>query len=97
MAEKRLSKEIAEEFLKDVDSGVLHEFNVLASTAAEVLSNHRGDLFLHGLKSLSDSAAQHLSQHSGFLDHDVLVLSVSGGRIAVPDHCSAWRSQGVAA
>ena len=39
----------------------------LSDAAAEVLSNHEGELYLIGLKSLSDTAAEALSNHQGGL------------------------------
>jgi predicted DNA-binding WGR domain protein len=39
----------------------------LSDAAAEVLSNHEGELYLRGLKSLSDTAAEALSNHQGGL------------------------------
>lgn len=39
----------------------------LSDAAAEVLSNHEGELYLRGLKSLSDIAAEALSNHQGGL------------------------------
>ena len=64
MAEKRLTKEIAEQFLADVDSVDLSEFNEIDDAAAEILSNCTDTwLSLGGLTSLSDAAAESLSKH----------------------------------
>jgi hypothetical protein len=71
-SETRLTRKIAEEFLADEDSVDLNKFTVLASTAAEVLNKHRGDLFLDGLTTLSDSVAKWLSNHTGELYLDGL-------------------------
>ena len=56
-----LTREIAEEFLKNNDSLDLDKFTDIEETAAEVLAQQRGGyLALHGLKSLSDTAAKAL-------------------------------------
>jgi hypothetical protein len=44
----------------------------LSNEAAEILSRHKGELWLNGLKSLSDAAAESLSRHKGE------VLSLNG-------------------
>ena len=49
MAEKRLTKEIAEQFLADEYSVDLSTFTELDDDAAESLSKHEGDLSLYGL------------------------------------------------
>ena len=66
MAEKRLTTEIAEQFLADEDSVDLSEFTEVDDDAAESLSKHEGNLLdLAGLTSLSDEAAESLSNHKG--------------------------------
>ena len=65
--EKILTKEIAEQFLENVNSVELSEFTAIEDEAAESLSKHEGDLFLDGLTSLSDAAAESLSKHEGRL------------------------------
>ena len=78
MPEKRLTEEIAEQFLADEESVNLKEFTALDDDAAESLSKHKGDLWLNGLTSLSDAAAESLSKHEGkiVLDLDDLPTSV---------------------
>ena len=68
MAEKMLTKEIAEEFLADDESVDLEEFTELDDDAAESLSKYEWGLYLRGLTSLSDAAAQSLSKHEGELE-----------------------------
>ena len=63
MAEKRLTKEIAEQCLADRWSVKLTEFTKLDDDAAESLSNIKGQLGLEGLTSLSDAAAESLNKH----------------------------------
>ena len=63
MAEKRLTKEIAEQFLADDESVDLNEFTELDDDAAESLSKHEGSLSLDGLTSLSDAVAESLVKH----------------------------------
>ena len=67
MAEKRLTKEIAEQFLVDDESVDLEEFTEIDDDAAERLSQHEDWLFLDGVKSLTDSAAESLACHGGHL------------------------------
>ena len=55
MAEKRLTKELAEQFLAEGWSVKLTEFTELDDDAAESLSRYRSPLSLKGLTSLSDS------------------------------------------
>jgi hypothetical protein len=67
--EKVLTKEIAEQFLENVNSVELSEFTAIEDEAAESLSKCRGGwLSLDGLTSLSDAAAESLSKHEGDLD-----------------------------
>ena len=68
MAEKRLTKEIAEQFLADDESVNLEEFTDLDDDAAEILSRFKGDLELNGLTSLSDAASESLSEHKASLE-----------------------------
>jgi len=67
MSEKRLTKEIAEQFLADNEPVDLSEFTELDDDAAESLSNYEGDLDLDGLTSVSDAAAESLSKYEGRL------------------------------
>ena len=55
--ENILTKDIAEEFLKDDQSVSLLEFTSIEDSAAESLSKHQGQLSLDGLTELSDAAA----------------------------------------
>ena len=73
MAEKPLTTEIAEQFLADDESVDLSEFTVLDDEAAEILSRHKGDLYLDSLTSLSDAAAESLSKYKGYLSLDGLM------------------------
>ena len=59
--ENILTKDIAEEFLKDDQSVSLLEFTSIEDSAAESLSKHQGQLSLVGLTELSDAAAESLS------------------------------------
>ncbi len=65
MAEKRLTKEIAEQFLADDESVDLNKFTELDDDAAERLSKDKGGLILYGLTSLSDAAAASLGNYDG--------------------------------
>ena len=66
--EKVLTKEIAEQFLENVNSVELSKFTAIEDEAAERLSKCRGGwLSLDGLTSLSDAAAESLSKHEGDL------------------------------
>ena len=65
--EKVLTKEIAEQFLKNVNSVKLSEFTAVEDEAAESLSKYEGWLYLDGLTSLSDAAAESLSKYRGNL------------------------------
>jgi len=69
MAEKRLTKEIAEQLLADDEFMDLSEFTELDDEAAEVLSKYdEVSLELNGLTSLLDAAAESLSnKHRGTL------------------------------
>lgn len=60
-----LTKEIADQFVADDDSVDLSAFTAFEDAAAESLSKHEGELYLHGLTSLSDAAAESLSKHEG--------------------------------
>ena len=60
-----LTKEIAEQFLKDKQSVDLSKFTSIEDAAARSLAKFEGDLDLYGLTSLSASAAQALAQHNG--------------------------------
>ena len=71
--EKIITKDIAEEFLKDEYSVDLEEFTSIEDAAAESLSKHEGDyLDLSGLTELSDAAAESLSKQQGDLNLDGL-------------------------
>jgi hypothetical protein len=65
MAEKRLTKEIAEKFLVDPVRRGLDGFTELDNEAAALLSKHKEALDLCGLESLSDAAARILSMYKG--------------------------------
>ena len=94
MAEKRLTKEIAEQFLADDEYVDLHEFTEVDDDAAESLSKHDGLLSLDGLTSLSETAAESLSKSEGGLSLDGLT-SLSDVASARPR--SRWPTRGRAA
>lgn len=54
--EKVLTKEIAEQFLKDPKSVELSLFTTIEDAAAENLSKYKGSLYLTGLSEISDIA-----------------------------------------
>jgi len=63
---KILTREIAEQFLKNSDAVALSEFTTIEDEAAPVLARYKGRrLNLMGLTSLSDTAANALSQYNG--------------------------------
>ena len=77
MAEKRLTKEIAEQFLADDTSVDLRDFTVIDDEAAEILWVYEGErLHLDGLTSLSDIAARDLREYSGSLSLQGLVTGI---------------------
>ena len=65
--EKVLTKEIAEQFLVDVDSVDLTGFTAIEDDAAESLNKREIYLGLDSLTDLSDAAAENLSKHKGHL------------------------------
>ena len=65
-ASQILTKEIAEQYLKD-PSFYLGHYTSIDDSAAEFLAQPKGDLRLDGLTSLSDVAAKALGQHKGSL------------------------------
>lgn len=88
---KILTKDIAEQFLKNSDAVALSEFTTIEDYAACVLARHKGEIWLNGLKSLSDAAARLLSEHKGFLslngleflsDESARALAYHGGEIS---------------
>ncbi len=62
-----LTKEIAEQFLKDNDSLNLEEFEEIDEDAAEILSRSENDFSLYGLSDLSETAAQALAKATCFI------------------------------
>ena len=63
---KILTKEIAEQFLKDEDSVNLSEYTSLDDDAAQLLAKIKGRYIdLSGLVALSDTAAQELAKFNG--------------------------------
>ena len=66
--EKILTKEIAEQLLKNVNSVVLSEFTAIEDEAAESLSKHKGRLRL-SLEKFPESAAI-LRQRPPFAESD---------------------------
>ena len=66
-ASKILTKEIAEQFLKDEESVDLSEYTSLEDEAAQLLAKHEGELDLSGLLNVSESNINILAQHIGDL------------------------------
>jgi len=58
---KELTWEIAEQFLKNLNSVDLLEFVTISDAAAESLGKHKGWLELDGLTSLSDAALHNVA------------------------------------
>jgi hypothetical protein len=92
-----LTKEIAEQFLKNEKSVDLSEFTsvedaaakslVITDAAAQALAQyHRRNLCLDGLTSLSDGAALALSQHKGNLELNGLTILSDGAAQALSQH-----------
>jgi hypothetical protein len=71
-ARSLLTKQVAEEFLKDNQSVDLTFFAFIENAAAQTVAQHKGELRLNGLKSISDTAAHALAQHEGYLGLDGL-------------------------
>jgi len=92
MAEKRLTKEIAEEFLADGKRPThLTAFTELDDEAAESLSKHEGWLCLNGLTSLSDAAAEsHSKQYLGATSNKFFAYADSGHRWRCPQTQLSW-------
>ena len=68
MSMERITKKIAEKFLRNQNSVDLREATSIDDDAAEALSKHRGDyLILYGLKEISDVTAESLSKYQGEL------------------------------
>ena len=67
--EKVLTKEIAKQFLENVNSVKLSEFTAIEDEAAESLSKHKGNLDL-SLDNIPESAAAILRQHPSFAEED---------------------------
>ncbi len=66
MAKKRLTIEIADQFLADEDSVDLNEFTEVDDDAAESLSKCEGGwISLNGLTSLSDASAESFGKCKG--------------------------------
>ena len=83
MAEKRLTKEIAEQFMA-YDSPYVGKFTELDDVAAEILGKYEGELDFSGLTSLSDAAAKSLRRHKGRLSLDLDALPESAAVILRP-------------
>jgi hypothetical protein len=87
MAERRLTKEIVEQFLADDESVDLGDFTALDDDAAERLGTYEGALRLTGLTSLSDAAADRLSKHRGwFLDLSGLTSLSDAAAVSLSEH-----------
>ena len=65
----RITKKMAEKFLKNKKSVKLWDKSSMEDAAAEVLSKHKGEQLreLSGLTKLSDAAAESLSKYKGLL------------------------------
>ncbi len=68
MAENRLAKEFAEQFLPYADSVDLSDFTQFNDDIAECLSKYRGKFELNGLTSLSEAAVEKRSKYDGTHD-----------------------------
>ena len=62
-----LNKQIAEQYRADPDKVGLNVYTAIDVEAAEVITRHKGRLYLTGLTSLSDGAAEALAGHEGHL------------------------------
>ena len=96
MAEKRLTNEIAEQFLADEDSVELGDFEKLDDDAAESLSKHKGDLYFDSLTSLSDVAAKSLGKHQFgnlSLRGDIAVSESAASSLAEHNHRVLFHGQ----
>ena len=76
--EKMLTKELAEELLRDAEAEgyvemYLMHFTTIEAAAASVLSKFQGELEFNDLTSLPDAAAKSLSKHKGRIS--LMVLS----------------------
>ena len=66
---KNITKEVAENFLKEPNSWDLSKATHLDEDAAEVLGRFKGsELILQGLEALTEAAAKSLAQFNGVLD-----------------------------
>lgn len=80
----KITKKIAEQYVKNNKSVKLWEFTVLEDVkAAEILSRVEGDLFLVGLEILSDDAAFALSKRKGNRINLSLKLENTPGHVAL--------------
>ena len=60
-----LTKQIAKQYRTDPDKVSLNVYTAIDVEAAEVITRHKGHLYLTGLTSLSDGAAEALARHAG--------------------------------
>jgi hypothetical protein len=96
MAEKRLTKVIAEKLLANTESVSLHGFTELDDIAAGSLSMYEasglGAFFeLDGLTSLSDAAAEsHSKQYLGATSNKFFAYADSGHRWRCPQTQLSW-------
>ena len=60
-----LTKQIAKQYRADPDKVSLNVYTAIDVEAAEVITRHKGHLYLTGLTSLSDGAAEALARHAG--------------------------------
>lgn len=80
----KITKEIAEKFLINNNSVDLDKYTVLEdASAAELLSQVKGELFLLGLETLSDDAALALSKYSGLGINLLMSLGDTPGHAAL--------------
>ena len=63
-----LTKDVAEQFLRDNESVFLSNYTFIQYAAAQILSRHDGELYLWGLTSISENSADVLASHRGDLN-----------------------------
>jgi hypothetical protein len=72
--EKVLTREIAEQLLKEKEPLRFEDYTALDDDAAEILATHKGELILDGLKEISDESATSLTNYQ----HEDNALHLNG-------------------
>jgi hypothetical protein len=86
----KITKKIAQKYIKDNDSVDLFKFTILEDAeAAEILAQSEGNLFLVGLETLSDDAALALSERKGGINLS-LKLGDTPGHLALKKSLPVW-------